>query len=74
VPTAPSNTVPFGDGNVVGAESGGTGDLLGANDPLGAVTSMSPDAVSNVDHTLDHLITSTDLFDVPALDFHDLPT
>jgi hypothetical protein len=57
------------------ADGNGTGDVLGDNDLLGAVTAMSPDAVSNLDHTLDHLITSTDLFDVPALDFHDvLPT
>jgi hypothetical protein len=60
-----------------GAEVGSywPGAEVAANDLLGAVTSMSTDAMSNVDHTLDQLITSTDLFDVPALDFHDvLPT
>jgi hypothetical protein len=32
-------------------------------------------ALSDIDHTLDQLTTSTDLFDVPALDFNDdLPT
>jgi hypothetical protein len=36
---------------------------------------MPSAGVSNIDHTLDQLTTSTDLFDVPALDFHDdLPT
>jgi hypothetical protein len=77
--TATLNTetdiVPFGDGHAVGVESAGTGDLLGDNDLLGAVTSMPFETVSNVDHALDQLTTSIDLFDVPALDFHDvLPT
>jgi hypothetical protein len=70
-----TDIAPFGDGNVIGTESAGTGDLLGDDDLLGALTSMPSVAVSNIDHTLDQLTTSTDLFDVPALDFHDdLPT
>lgn len=70
-----TDIAPFGDGNMVGAESAGTGDPLGDNDLLGALTSLSSATVSNVDHALDQLTTSIDLFDVPALDFHDvLPT
>jgi hypothetical protein len=59
------------DEKVIGTDSAGTGDLLGDDDLLGALTSMPSVAVSNIDHTLDQLTTSTDLFDVPALDFHD---
>ncbi len=69
-----SAVVPLEDGNVIGAEGAGTGDLPGDDDLLGALASMPSLAVS-IDHTLDQLTTSTDLFDVPALDFHDdLPT
>jgi hypothetical protein len=74
-PSTETDIVPFGEGNVTGAESAATGDLLGDNDLLGALISMPSAGVSNIDHTLDQLTTSTDLFDVPALDFHDdLPT
>jgi hypothetical protein len=73
-PSGETDIVAFGEGSD-GAENAGTGDLLGDNDLLGAVTSMSSDDLSNIDHTLDQLTTSTDLFDVPALDFNDdLPT
>jgi hypothetical protein len=61
--------------DVIGTESTGTGDLPGDDDLLGALTSMSSVAMSNIDQTLDQLTNSTDLFDVPALDFYDdLPT
>lgn len=60
-----------GNGNVVEADISGTGDPLGDNELLGAVTFTSPDVASSVEHTLDHLTTSTDLFDVPVLDFDD---
>jgi hypothetical protein len=64
-----SAIVPLEDGNAIGAEGAGTGDLPGDDDLLGALASLP------FDHTLDQLTTSTDLFDVPALDFHDdLPT
>jgi hypothetical protein len=36
-----------------------------------AVVSTTDAALFNVDYTLDQLINSTDLFDVPALDFSD---
>ena len=63
------------DGNVIGTESAGSGDLPGDDDLVGALTSLSSVAMSNIDHTLDQLTHSTDLFDVPALDFYDdLPT
>ena len=69
-----ADSVPFGDGNVIGTGSAGTADLLG-DDLLGALTTMPAVALSDIDHTLDQLTTSTDLFDVPALDFNDdLPT
>jgi hypothetical protein len=61
--------------DVIGTESAGTGDLPGDDDLLGALTSMPSVAMSNIDQTLDQLTNSTDLFDVPALDFYDdLPT
>ena len=45
------------------------------NDLHGAVVSMTCDALLNIDHTLDQLISSPDLFDVPVLDLsEDLPT
>jgi hypothetical protein len=66
---------PLDDGKAIGAESAETGDLPGDDDLLGALASMPSITVSNIDHTLDQLTTSTDLFDVPALDFYDdLPT
>jgi hypothetical protein len=75
MPNTETEIVAFGDGNVTGAESAGTADLLGDDDLLGALTSMPSVGESNIEHTLDQLTTSTDLFDVPALDFHDdLPT
>jgi hypothetical protein len=65
--------VPLEDGKVIGSAE--TGDLQGDDDLLGALSSVPSIAVSNIDHTLDQLTTSTDLFDVPALDFYDdLPT
>jgi hypothetical protein len=70
-----TDPVAFEDGNVIGTEGTGTGDLPGDDDLLGALTSMPSIAMSNIDHTLDQLSHSTDLFDVPALDFYDdLPT
>jgi hypothetical protein len=70
-----TDIVALGVQSVTGAESVGTGDLLGDNDLLGALTSMPSAGASNIDHALDQLTSSTDLFDVPALDFHDdLPT
>jgi hypothetical protein len=45
------------------------------NDLHSAVVSTTDAAMLNVDYTLDQLINSSDLFDVPALDFSDdLPT
>ena len=35
---------------------------------LAAVTSMSSEALTNIDQTLDQLTSSTDLFDIPAID------
>ena len=59
---------PTVGGNAVMAEMD---DLLADNDLLAAVTSLPPDVLSSVDHALDQLTTSIDLFDVPGLDFGD---
>jgi hypothetical protein len=37
-----------------------------------AICLVTPDIVSSVDQTLDHLSASVDLFDVPPFDFGDL--
>jgi hypothetical protein len=51
-----------------------TPDLQGDDALLGALAHPSF-SDSNIDHTLDQLTTSSDLFDVPALDFYDdMPT
>ena len=44
-------------------------DQLADNDMLAAVVPVSADVLSNLEHTFDHLVSSTDLFDVPAIDF-----
>jgi hypothetical protein len=51
------------------AAAGGVSDL--GDDLVGVLTSLPHDMTCNIDHALDQLTTSTDLFDVPALDFHD---
>jgi hypothetical protein len=52
-----------------------TAQSLDDNDLHSAVVSTTEAAMLNVDYTLDQLINSSDLFDVPALDFSDdLPT
>jgi hypothetical protein len=53
----------------------GSGEPIEDNDLHGAVVSLTCDALLNLDYTLDQLISSTDLFDVPALDLSEgLPT
>jgi hypothetical protein len=47
----------------------GDADLLADNEMLAATTSFTPDVVANIEQTLDQLTSTTDLFDVPALDF-----
>jgi hypothetical protein len=39
------------------------------NDVLAAITSVTPDTLASIEHALDQLTSTTDLFDVPALDF-----
>jgi hypothetical protein len=52
-----------------------TAQSIDDNDLHSAVVSTTDAAMLNVDYTLDQLINSSDLFDVPALDFSDdLPT
>jgi hypothetical protein len=45
------------------------GKVPAEDDLLAAVTSISSDAPTNIDQTLDQLTSSTDLFDIPAIDF-----
>jgi hypothetical protein len=56
------------------------GDSIGAADAGGdladlhaALASLSGDAFAYLDVALDHLTSSSDLFDVPGIDFHDMP-
>jgi hypothetical protein len=52
-----------------------TAQPIDDSDLHSAVVSTTDAALLNVDYTLDQLINSSDLFDVPALDFSDdLPT
>jgi hypothetical protein len=65
--------------NVLAAEAlieiTSTAQSIDDNDLHSAVVSTTDAAMLNVDYTLDQLINSSDLFDVPALDFSDdLPT
>jgi hypothetical protein len=40
------------------------------NDVLAAITLLTPDTLQSIEHALDQLTSTTDLFDVPALDFN----
>jgi hypothetical protein len=46
-----------------------TADQLADNDVLAALTSVTPDIITNLEHTFDQLVSTTDLFDVPSIDF-----
>jgi hypothetical protein len=46
-----------------------TADQLADNDVLAAVASVTPEAMINLEHTFDQLISATNLFDVPLIDF-----
>jgi hypothetical protein len=41
------------------------------NDILAAVTAVTPDALLSIELALDQLTTTTDLFDIPVVDFED---
>ncbi len=41
------------------------------NDILAAVTAVTPDTLLSIEHALDQLTTTTDLFDIPVVDFDD---
>ena len=45
------------------------GDQQIADDVLAAVASVTPDTLTSIEHALDQLTSTTDLFDVPPLDF-----
>lgn len=45
------------------------GIVVADNDVLAAITSLTPDTLASIEHALDQLTSTTDLFDVPALDF-----
>jgi hypothetical protein len=51
------------------AASGPGIESLADNDVLAAITAVTPDTVASIEHALDQLTSTTDLFDVPALDF-----
>ena len=66
---------PLGTNAVIEVALIASGEPIEDNDLHGAVVSMTCDALLNIDHTLDQLISSPDLFDVPVLDLsEDLPT
>lgn len=46
-----------------------TADQLADDDMLAAVTAISPEHIANLEHAVDQLIGTTDLFDVPSFDF-----
>jgi hypothetical protein len=52
-----------------GGPSAAAADQLADNDVLAAVMSVTPDVMTNLEHTFDQLISTTDLFDVPSIDF-----
>lgn len=43
-------------------------DQLADDDMLAAVTAISPEHIIHLEHAVDQLIGSTDLFDVPSID------
>lgn len=44
-------------------------DQFADDDMLAAVTAISPEHIVNLEHAVDQLIGTTDLFDVPSFDF-----
>jgi hypothetical protein len=72
-----NSNAPSAPGTNTGIEAAlnPSGEPIQDNDLHGAVVSITCDALLDVDYTLDQLISSTDLFDVPAMDLSgDLPT
>jgi hypothetical protein len=57
------------DGTLNEAAASGIEYQVADNDVLAAITSLTPDTLASIEHALDQLTTTTDLFDVPALDF-----
>jgi hypothetical protein len=73
----PENDVPdaLGAEALIDVSAVTTAQPIEDNDLHSAVVSTTDAALLNVEYTLDQLINSSDLFDVPALDFSDdLPT
>ena len=70
VPSPPEALDTLGPNTVHGANASGAEDLHANDDLLGAVTAISSDHMCIIDHALDQLTTSTNLFDVPVLDFY----
>ena len=72
---ATSGHVPLDHDDAIGwsvdslASTSDAMDQLADNDMLAAVVPVSADVLANLEHTFDHLVSSTDLFDVPAIDF-----
>jgi hypothetical protein len=57
------------DEAAAGGPSAAVADQLADNDVFAAVMSVTPDVMTNLEHTFDQLISTTDLFDVPSIDF-----
>jgi hypothetical protein len=58
------------DGTLNEAAASGIEYQTADNDVLAAITSLTPDTLASIEHALDQLTSTTDLFDVPALDFN----
>jgi hypothetical protein len=71
---ATTGHAPSDDGDGIGSSidvlvTSAAMDQLADNDMHAAVVPVSADVLANLEHTFDHLVSSTDLFDVPAIDF-----
>jgi hypothetical protein len=67
-PADSAGTAGSGDRAIPEVAKAPAGEPAGGDDHLAAVTSLSSEALSNIDTTLDQLTTATDLFDIPAFD------
>jgi hypothetical protein len=72
---ATSGHVPLDHDDAIGwsvdslASTSDAMDQLADNDMHAAVVPVSADVLANLEHAFDHLVSSTDLFDVPVIDF-----
>jgi hypothetical protein len=69
--TAETSVVSVDESSVVSVEL--IDNHLADNDLLVAMTPISSDILANIEHTLDQLTSTTDLFDVSAFDLDSAP-